>query len=191
MNRLTVALLGILALDVSAQTRQTEVKRGRVVYVSGNDLLVRTEDNAVKHFKVPDDFKFNVDGKDIGIQDLQPGTVLTQTITTTSEEKMVTNTRNVDAKVIEAKPPYLTVALPDDKIKRVRVPDGTKFTVGGKQMVLSELRQGMRLKGTVATTTPTTVVSKTRNVTGKSLDLSELDSAVLIGVLVIEEVDVP
>ena len=186
----TVALFSTLPLSAWAQNRQVEVKQAKVVYVSGNDVVVKTPDGAVKHLVVPSDSKFTVDGREIGVKDLRTGTELTQTITTTTEEKIVTNAINVNAKVIDVAPPYLTVALPDDKIKRVKVPAGTTFTVDGKQKTLTELREGNRLKGTVVTSTPTSVVSRTRSVTGQTPAREFIVTPIMDGVLLIEEVDI-
>ena len=104
----TVALLSTLSIGAWAQTtRQVDVNRGTVVYASGNDLTVKMEDGTVKHFVVPSNYKLSVDGKEVSVQDLRPGTKLTQTITTTTEEQLVTEVRTVDVKVVEAKPPNL------------------------------------------------------------------------------------
>jgi hypothetical protein len=156
-----------------------------VVYTSGNDLVVRMDDDSLKHFVVPPDSKFMVDGKEVGVQDLQAGTKLTQTITTTNQEELVTNVRTVDVKVLEVKPPHLTVAS-GDKIKYFKVPEGTRFTINGKEMMLSDLREGMHVKGTVVTTVPKTVAVQTKKVTGQGP--ATVPTPTLIGVLLIEEV---
>lgn len=188
-TRCTFALLSTLSIGAWAQTtHQVDVNRGTVVYVSGNDLVVKMEDGNLKHFVVPSDYKLTVDGKQVDVQDLKPGTKLTQTITTTTEDTVVTDVRTVNAKVLEAKPPYLTIAS-GDKIKHVKVPEGTKFTVNGKEMTLADLREGMVLKGTVVTTVPTTTVSRTRRVTGEKPASKATETPALIGVLLIETVD--
>jgi len=185
----TLALLSILSIGAWAQaTHQVEVNRGTVVYASGNDLIVKMEDGMVKRFVVPSDYKLTVDGKSMGVSDLKPGTQLTQTITTTNEEQIVTDVRTVDVKVGQVNPPYLSVGA-GDKIKVLRVPDGTKFTVNGKEMVLADLHEGMRIKGTVATAVPTSVMSRTRTVTGTAPAPKMVATPVLIGVLLIEEAD--
>ena len=185
----TIALFSTLSIGAWAQTtHQIDVKRGTVTYAAGNDVIVKMADGSLKHFVVPSDYRLTVDGKNVSVQDLKPGTQLTQTITTTTEEDVVTNVRTVDAKVIEAKPPNLTIAM-GDTIKHIRVPDGTKFTINGKEMTLADLKEGMRVKGTVVTTVPTTVVSRSRNVTGESP--KAVDTPILIGVLLIEPADVP
>ena len=78
-----------------------------------------------------------------------------------------------------------------DTIKHIRVPDGTKFTINGKEMTLADLKEGMRVKGTVVTTVPTTVVSRSRNVTGETPLRKLWTRRLLIGVLLIEPADVP
>jgi len=182
-----LALLTTLSTGAWAQaTHQVDVNRGSVVYASGNDLTVKMEDGTIKHFVVPSGYKLSVDGKEVTVNDLKPGTKLTQTITTTTEEQLVTDVRTVDVKVLEAKPPHLTIAS-GDKIKHFRVPEGTTFTVNGKQMMLADLKEGMQVKGTVVTTVPTTVVSRARSVTGATPARKPVMTPVLIGVLLIEQ----
>jgi GH43 family beta-xylosidase len=181
----TLVLLSTLSLGAWAQTvHQIDVERATVIYVSGNDLVVKSEDGLVRHFVVPSDAKAYVDGKEVSVHDLKSGTKLTRTITTTSQEQLVSEVRTVDLKVLEVKPPYLTVAS-GDKIKHLKVPERTKFTIDGKEMALSDLKADMRIKGTVVTTTPTTVMAKTKTVTGQAP--TKVVTPVLIGVLLIEE----
>jgi hypothetical protein len=181
----TLALLSSLSVGAWAQTtHQVDVNRGTVVYAAGNDLTVKMEDGAVKHFVVPADYKLSVDGKMISVQDLRPGTKLTQTIVTTTEEQMVSEIRTVDVKVLEVKPPFLTIAS-GDKIKHLRVPEGTRFTVNGKEMMLTDLKAEMQVKGTVVTTVPTTSVSQRRRVAGT------VATPVIVGVLLIERAPAP
>jgi len=186
----TLAVLSILSIGAWAQaTRQIDVRRGTVTYVSGNDLVVRMEDGQLRDFVVPSDSKFTVDGKEIGLHDLTPGTKLTQTITVTTEERMVTEVRTVDAKVLEVKPPYLTVMTGNTE-KYIRVPEGTRFTIEGKEMKLSDLRAGMHVKGTLVTAVPTTVAVRKTTVTGQAP--KPVETPELVGVLLILETnDIP
>jgi hypothetical protein len=180
--RIVCALAAGLALSALAQTSQKiDVKKGKVVYVSGQDLVVKMADGAVKHIVVPDDFKFHVNGKDIGIQDLKVGTELTQTITTTTADTEVTNVRNIDVVVKDVQAPYVLVQSPDGaSTKRVKVPDGTKFTIDGSPKTVFDLKPGMKLKGTIVTTTPQVVVSSKQKVTGKAPATPPVAGALLI-----------
>ncbi len=184
-------LFAAICLTASGQdkvSRQVQVKQGTVVYVSGNDLIVKLQDGTLKHFVVPDNYMFHIDGHDTTIKSLQPGTKLTQRVTTTTKETTVTKVQNVDAKVVLVNPPYLTVDLADGTRKTVKVPEGTTFTVEGQSQMLSALKAGMQLKGTIVTDTPQTVVSTSSKVSGKA---PRIDPPAIIGVLLIEEVPVP
>jgi len=188
----TLALLSTLSIGVWAQTaHQIEVNRGTVVYASGNDLTVKMEDGTLKHLVVPSDYRLSVDGKQVSVHDLKPGTKLTQTITSIAEEQLVTEVRTVDVKVVEAKAPFLTISS-GNTIKHLRVPEGTRFTVNGKEITLADLREGMRVKGTVVTTVPTTMVSRAKNVSGHDPTRPKpVATPVLVGVLLIEQTEVP
>ena len=183
VGRCALALLSTLSIGALGQaTRQVDVRQGTVVYVSGNDLVVKMEDDTIRHFEVPSDFKFTVDGKDVSVQDLKAGTKLTQVITTTTQEQKVTEVRTVDAKILEVSPPYLTIAT-GDMIRHIKVPEGTVFTIDGKDMRLADLKKDMRVKGTVVTTVPTTLVAQSSTVTGAK----PVETPVLVGVLLFEE----
>lgn len=187
-----VAVLFAVSLQaqttIDSQRQQVDLKEGTVVYASGNDLVVKMKDGAVKHIVVPADFRFNVDGKDIATKDLQPGTRLTRSLTTTTKEATVTNVRNVDATVRVVNAPYLTVTLADGTNKRVKVPDGTKFNIDGEEKTVFDLREGMHLKGTIVTRSPETIVSTSTKVTGKTP--APVDTPQYVGILLIEEYEV-
>jgi hypothetical protein len=104
---------------------------------------------------------------------------------------MVTNVRNIDAKVRMVNAPYVTVVLPDGTSKRVKVPDGTKFNIDGEEKTVFDLREGMQLKGTIVTKSPETVVSSTQKVTGKAPPAPKnVNTPDYVGVLLIEEYEV-
>lgn len=161
------ALSTCLTPAISAQTTtQTEVKSGTVVYVSGNDLVVKADDGTVKHFVVPDSTTFNVDGQQLSVHDLKAGTRLTRTITTTSKSEDVRNVKVIKGKVWMVNAPYLIVTLENGQNKQFKVPDGMKFNVNGQQVSVFHLKKGMNLTATVVTTTPTTMVSEQRDISG-------------------------
>lgn len=59
----------------------SQVREGRVLEVSGNNLIVR-EGETVRRYIVDPDFKFVVDGKEAPVTSLQPGMILTTMIVT-------------------------------------------------------------------------------------------------------------
>src|SRR5215471_9153259 len=63
-------------------TVETTVARGEVVFVQGNDLIVKMEDGTLRHLSnVPESARATVDGKEIGIHDVKVGMKLEKTIT--------------------------------------------------------------------------------------------------------------
>ena len=57
------------------------------------------------------------------------------------------------------------------------------FEIGGKQMKLTDLREGMRVKGTVVTKTPQTLVSEAKRTAG----VAPVEIPTVIGVVLIDE----
>jgi LPXTG-motif cell wall-anchored protein len=164
----------VWAQDITTSTTQkgpstyeTAVKSGTVVYVSGNELLVKLSDGEVEHFVVPDSQTFTVDGKQMTIRDLKPGTHLTQTITTKTTPKLITTMRTIDGKVWHVNPPsYVILTLPDGTNKEYKVPNGQVFIVNGKQDTVFQLKKGMAVSATVVKEEPVTEVSQHKAVTG-------------------------
>lgn len=84
---------------------ETEVHSGQVVYVSGNDVVMKMDNGELNHFNVPDSFHFDIDGKDMTVRDLTPGMRLSCTITTTTTPKTIQTVRNVNGTVWSVNPP--------------------------------------------------------------------------------------
>jgi hypothetical protein len=148
---------------------QVQVERGEVVYVSGNDLVVKMENGEVRHVTVPDSVRATVDGKELSVHELKPGMKLQRTITTTSTPKTVTTVRTIQGKVFHVNAPSSVIlTLPDGTNKQYKVPKGQKFTIGGEEKTVFDLRKGMNVAATVLTQVPETVVAQQRNVTGSA-----------------------
>jgi hypothetical protein len=99
LRRLTAALgiclVGVFVGTVGAQTTTTtEMKKFEVISVDGNQLVLRGIDGKSKEFTVPADFRFNVDGKMVAVNELKPGMKGMATITTTTTVKPVTVTKS-------------------------------------------------------------------------------------------------
>ncbi len=169
-----VVCAGVWAQDVSETTRQkgasqyeTTEKSGTVVYASGNDIVVKGDNGVVKHFTVPDSQMFTVDGQQVNVHQLKPGTHLTQTITTRSVPTTVKTVRTIDGKVWYVNPPNTVIlTLPDGTNKQYKVPKGQMFMIDGKEQSVFHLKKGMNVSATVVTEEPTTVVTQQQSIAG-------------------------
>jgi LPXTG-motif cell wall-anchored protein len=165
---------GVWAQDVSTTTTmkgpstyETTVRSGTVIYVSGNELLVRMPDGTAEHFVVSPSQTFTVDGKQMTIADLKPGTHLTQTITTKTTPKTITTTRTIEGKVWHVNAPsYVILTLPDGTNKEYNVPKGQIFSINGQKDTVFQLKKGMNVSATVVTEEPVIEASMHRSVTG-------------------------
>jgi RNase P/RNase MRP subunit p29 len=171
-----------LALSASAQVKtqttatsgqgsqQVQVERGEVVYVSGNSFVVKMEDGSLRHFdNVPESARATVDGKEIGVRDLQPGMKLERTITTTTVPRTITTVQTVTGTVWNVTPPTSVIlTLEDGKNQQFKIPKGQKFTVNGQETDAWGLRKGMKISATKVVTVPEEVISEQRNVTGSA-----------------------
>jgi len=149
-------------------TTQTQVERGEVVAVEGNDLVVKMEDGSLRHFaNVPESARVTVDGQQLGIHDLKPGMKLQRTITTTTTPKTITTVQTVKGKVWHVSPPnYVTLRLEDNSTQRFKIPSGQKFMVDGQETDAWGLRPGMSINATKVVEVPENVVEQQQKVTG-------------------------
>ena len=110
---------------------------------------------------------FTVDGKQMTIADLKPGTHLTQTITTKTTPKTITTARTIDGKVWHVNAPTTVIlTLPDGTNKQYNVPKGQIFNVNGQKDTVFQLRKGMNVSATVVTEAPVIEASTRKSVTG-------------------------
>ena len=174
------AVCAVFALSMSAQvqtqttttsekgTVATKVESGTVVMVSGNDLVVQMSDGTIRHFpNVPESARITVDGKQLGIHDLQPGMKLERTITTTTVPKTITTVQSVTGKVWHVSPPNTVIlTLEDGTNQSFKIPKGQKFNVDGEMKDAWGLKKGMKISATKVVEVPVTEVEEQRRVTG-------------------------
>ena len=151
-----------------AATSTTKTERGEVVYVSGNDLVVRAEDGSIRHFpNVPDSVRITVDGQQLSVHDLKVGMKVQRTITTTTTPKMVTTVKTVTGKIWHVTPPLTVIlTLEDGKNQQFTIPKGQKFVVNGETMDAFGLRPGMVITATKIVEVPEEVVTQQRKLSG-------------------------
>jgi hypothetical protein len=172
-----VFAVAMLAQDVTrtqtttgAGSKKFQVERGEVVYVSGNELVVKMENGEIRHFpNIPESARATVDGKELTIHDLKPGMKLERTITTTATPRTVTTVRTISGKVWQVSPPNTVIlTLPDNTNKQYRIPKDQKFMIDGQEKTAFELRKGMNVSATVLVAVPETVIAEQRRTTGSA-----------------------
>jgi LPXTG-motif cell wall-anchored protein len=193
-----------LALSMSAQvqtktttssgaaSRTTKVESGEVVYVSGNSLVVKMADGSIRHFdNVPESAKVTVDGKQLGIHDLQVGMKLQRTITTTTVPETITTVQSVTGTVWNINPPSSVIlTMEDGKNQQFKIPSGQKFNVDGQMVDAWGLKKGMRVSATKIVQSPQDVITQQRKLTGTMPPPPPAPPADQ-PILVVEEVVVP
>lgn len=148
---------------------ETKVERGEVVYVSGNDVVVKMEDGQIRNFpNVPESVRVTVDGKELSVHDLKPGMKLERTITTSTTPQTVTTVKTVTGTIWQVMPPTSVIlTLEDGSNQQFNIPKGQKFDINGEQVDAFGLRKGMKISATKIVTEPVDVVSQQRKLTGE------------------------
>lgn len=186
--RISLALLsfvcavafGVVAQDLThpATTRDagpekhevetTHIKNAEVVHVSNHQIVVRLESGKLELLNLPEDTKFQIDGNELAIHDLKPGTKLMQELHTVTIPQEVTTLRTVKGEVFRVNAPHLILRFPDNTTKSYTVPDGIVFHIDGEDKTVFDLREGMDIDASVTTVAPQHVVSQHTVVTGEA-----------------------
>jgi len=146
----------------------TQVARGEIVYVDGNNVVVKMEDGSLRHFdNVPDSAKITVDGKQLGVHDLKVGMKVEKTITTTTTPQTITTVQAVTGTVWSVNPPRSVIlTLEDGKNQQFKIPKGQQFNIDGKMVSAFHLQKGMRISATKVVEVPQTVITHQAEVSG-------------------------
>jgi hypothetical protein len=170
----TLVAVGASAQDTTttntrrgASVYQTNVRNAEIVYVEGNDLVLKLEDGKVEHLVVPSSEKFRIDGREVTVRDLKAGTKLSQTITTTTTPHYVKTVRVLKGKVWHVNAPHSVIlTLPDNTNQLYKIPSHAKFNMNGKKISPFDLRKGMTLEATIVTDDEHTVVETAKSNVG-------------------------
>jgi hypothetical protein len=150
-------------------TKQVKLERGEIVYVSGNDVVVKMEDGSMRDFfNVPDSATITVEGRLLNVHQLKPGMkVEKQTIVTTTP-RVITKVETVTGKVWHVAPPNSVIlTLEDGTNQSFKIPNGQKFTINGSETDAFGLKKGMVVSAQRITEVPETVVTQEVKRTGK------------------------
>jgi hypothetical protein len=168
--------------QVGEAQHQVNIQRGEVVYVSGNDLVVKDLDSGeLKAFVVPDTARATVDGKEVSVHDLKPGMTLERTITTTTTPRVVTEVTTIQGKIWSINPPkHIILQMPGGENKQYTIPANQKFVVNGQEVDAFHLKKGMNVTATVIREAPVTEVAEHRVVSGTAPETPPMQGALLI-----------
>lgn len=132
-----------------------------VVYVGGDDLVLKSSDGKLLNYTVPSGVKFSVASGKVSLSELKPGTKITGPVVTGFEPKIVSGVSVVKGKVYAVTPPDGVTLLLSEGVKELTVPAGTTFMVDGKSLKVSELKPDMMVDATIVTTADADVASAT------------------------------
>ncbi len=163
-----VAVVLLFGVGIAAAQQTTyEIKAGTVLHVYGNNLVVKMLDGTVKEFDVPEGFTFDIDGKQVPVGDLKPGTKLASVVTTTETPHEVQVTEFRSGTVLKVAGTTLMVRMADGEVRRLKnVSRDQRFEVDGKQLRVEELREGMKLRAKIVSTHSVVITDQDRMVAG-------------------------
>ena len=179
---MTLTAIALFAAAVAAQTPQpttqttkgegtvtTEKMSGEVVLVDGNNLVVRMSNGEFRTFSnVPDSRRAMIDGKEVGVRDLTPGTKLTATITRTTTPVTIRTTTVGTGRVRYVAGSTVILTLPSGETKQYVVKPEYKFIVNGKPASVNELRAGMTVSAEKIVEEPTVDIATDTRVVGQA-----------------------
>ena len=150
-------------------THSVQVERGEVVYVSGNDVMIKGEDGELRDFNnVPDSVTVNVDGQQLNVHQIKPGMKIEKQTITTTTPRVVTTVQTVTGRVWHVSPPSSVIlTLEDGTNQQFDIPKGQKFMIDGKETDAFGLRKGMKVDAQKVVEEPEIVITQEVKRTGK------------------------
>ena len=141
----------------------TRVVHATVVSVSGNKVVAQDAAGKATEYTIPDGFRFQFEGRDIGVADLKPGMNVTAKITTTTTMTPVYVTEIRTGKVLAVAGTSVIIRGPQgnrvftnkDAEKR-----NARIMKDGQQVSLSDLRVGDNVSAVIVTDEPPKVASE-------------------------------
>ncbi|HEX4825565.1 MAG TPA: LPXTG cell wall anchor domain-containing protein [Candidatus Polarisedimenticolaceae bacterium] len=148
----------LIAGFAAAQTTSYDIRSGEVLSVQGNNLVVRGP-QGVREFNIPEDFRFDLDGKQLSVHELKPGMKLTALIRTTTAPIELTTTELRNAEVVHTIGNAIVVKNTDTGQYRKFTSDEMNdldlvIYKDGKAVPPSSLRKGDKISALVVTKLP-------------------------------------
>jgi hypothetical protein len=149
-------------------TKQVTIQRGEVVYVSGNDVVIKMQDGLLLNFfNVPESTTVTVDGKQLNVHQIRVGMKIEKQVITTTTPRVITKVETVTGKVWHVNAPSTVIlTLEDGTNQSFKVPVNQKFMINGVETDVFGLRKGMVVSAQKVTEVPETVVTQQAKLTG-------------------------
>ncbi len=148
----------------STTTTSTNTISGKIASVDGNKVVVTDARGKSKEYTVPDGFKFQMDGKDVGVADLKPGMMVHATVTTSVTTTPVTVTEIRKGKVLAVSGETVIVRGPNG-VRSFTASELEKRHVvikndAGDPITIGTLHPGDHFTAVIVTDQPPKVVSE-------------------------------
>lgn len=150
----------------TGSTTKTDQLSGTVVAVDGNTLVVKMASGDLRTFSPPESRRFVVDGKELSLRELKPGTKLKATVTTTETSVTDRTTTVGTGKVWYVAGPNVILTLPNGENRQYKVGKDYKFNVNGQPATVFELRKGMTVSAEKIVEVPRVELASNVTVTG-------------------------
>ncbi len=151
------------ALAQATTSTTTNVSNFEVLSVDGNYLVVRDQ-AGTRELNVPTDFRFNVDGRSLGVGDLKPGMKGTATITKTTTVRPVVVTEIKKGKVLSQTGRSIIIEEDTGKIHRFTQSEvdqrGIQLFMGDKPVRVFNLDVGDEITARIVTAGPPEVMTR-------------------------------
>ena len=147
---------------------KTEQLQGTVLAVDGNHLAVKMADGQIRTFNVPESRRFLVDGKELKVGQLKPGTQLTATVTSTRTPVTDRTTTIGSGKVWFVAGNTVIVTLPNNENRQYTVDENYRFNVEGQKASVHDLRKGMTISAAKIVEEPRVEIASNTVVTGEA-----------------------
>ncbi len=160
--RVSIALIAALACTVAAQSAARDLRHVKVVSVDGDTVVVWDQFGA-QQYTVPENFRFNVDGKELAAADLKAGMEGTADVANATAVKPVHITEINMGKVVSQVGRTVTVRDGNGQVHRFTQADaderGVRFYMDSKPTRISQLQPGDELSVTVVSEQPPEILT--------------------------------
>ena len=157
-----------LAQATGATTTESVAQKSRnisgvVETVAGNKVVLREADG-LHEYNPPAGFKFQLDGRDVGVDEIKPGMSINAVVTDNVITRRVTVTRIESGTVAQVAPGGIVLKDQNGDLKSYNFKDPAGndiyFARDGKEVPLRNVKVGDRLSGTFVTTLPPQKISQ-------------------------------